>query len=221
VGVMKSARGCIGSILTGLMLVAAAYGGWKWGDHVFPRFESWIAGSPSVGQSIDVSEVAAQAAEGRFDRFAATGGPGEVLFDSNELTSLMRYRAAALLPASVLEPEIAITDDRAALSARVALDQVPQFPDLRELDALLSDTVPFTAEGTLIPSRGTGAAFLVDRLLIGRVPLPRRVIPSVLSALGRTDQAGLPSDAIEVPLPSGAISAYLRDGHLVLTGEGG
>lgn len=220
-GVIKSARGLIGSLATGVMLVVAAYGGWKWGDQVFPRFETWLAGAESPVVAAEVSESTAEAAEARFDRFAATGGPGEVLFNSEELTSLIRYRAGALLPPAVLGPEIFVSEDRARLSARVALDQVPQFPDLRELEAILSDTVPFTAEGTLIPSRGTGAAFLVDRLQIGRVPLPRRVIPSVLNSLGRQDEAGLPNEAIEVPLPPGALAAYLRDGHLVLTGTGG
>lgn len=221
-GVMKSARGCIGSVMTGVLLVFAAYGGWKWGDRVFPRAEAWISQTASdTGPPIEISEGSAQAAEGRFDRFAQTGGPGEVLFDSAELTSLIRFRLSDRLPPAVMEPEIRVEDDRATLRGRVALDQVPQFPDLREFEALLSDTVPFTAEGILIPSRGTGAAFLVDGLHIGRVPLPRRVIPSVLNALGRTDRDGLPDDAIELPLPSGVTSAYLRDGHLVLTGPGG
>jgi len=170
---------------------------------------------------MDVSQAVAQAAEGRFDRFTQTGGPGEVLFNSEELTSLIRYRASGLLPSAVLNPEIVLDEDRATLTALVALNRLPRFPDLREFDALLSDTVSFVAEGTLIPSRGSGAAFLVDRLRIGRVPLPRRVVPSVLNALGRIDQDGLPGDAIEVPLPVGAQSAYLRDDHLVITGTGG
>lgn len=219
---MKSAKGCFGSIVSAVMLVVAAYAGWKWGDHVFPRAEAWVASSPaSVDGAADASEAVAQAAGSRFERFAEAGGPGEVLFDSGELTSLLRYRVADRLPAAVMDPTIAVEDDRATLSARVALDQVPQIPDLSEFGALLTDTVPFTAEGTLIPSRGTGAAFLVDRLFVGRVPLPRRVIPGVLDALGRSDVDGLPGEAIEVPLPAGASTAYLREGNLVLTGDGG
>ncbi len=220
-GVMKSARGCMGSVVTGVLFVFAAYGGWKWGDAVFPRAEAWLTQSTAEAlPSSAISEAAAQAAEGRLDRFAQTGGPGEVLFDSAELTSLIRFRVSDRLPSAIMDPQIIVEGDRATLRARVALDQVPQFPDLREFEALLSDTVPFTAEGTLIPSRGTGAAFLVDALRLGRVPLPRRVIPSVLNALGRADRDGLPDDAIEVPLPPGVTSAYLRDGHLVLTGAG-
>ena len=220
-GVFRSARGCFGSIVSSLLLVVAAYGGWKWGDHVFPRAEAWFSDrAADSAPGVEVSEAVATAASGRLERLTQVGGPGEVLFDGDELTSLLRFRAADRLPAAVMEPTIRVEDDRATLQARVALDQLPRFPDLSEFQALVSDTVSFRAEGTLIPSRGTGAAFLVQGLQLGRVPLPRRVIPSILNALGRTDAPGLPEDAIEIPLPGGTESAYLRDGQLVLTSSG-
>jgi hypothetical protein len=49
-----------------------------------------------------------------------------------------------------------------------------------------------------------------------RFPLPARLVPGALERLGRTDEPGLPPDAIALPLPPGVAAAYVRRDSLVL-----
>jgi hypothetical protein len=51
------------------------------------------------------------------------------------------------------------------------------------------------------------------------VPIPPRLVPEILKALGRTETAGLPPDALAVPLPRGLRAAYVRSDTLVLVAE--
>lgn len=218
-GLFRGLRGCLSSIVTGLLLLGSAYAGWRWGDAIFPRLENEVAEWRAEADRPSLASPAvADAAWDRYERFRTTGGPGEVLFDSAELTSLVRYRALERLPRGVDEVEVEMSEGRLDVRMDIARDQIPDFPDLRELDALVSDTVTVRMVGTVIPSRGTGAAVLIDRLEVARLPLPRRVVPTVLSALGREPAPGLPEEAIEIPLPPGITSAYVDGDHLVLTG---
>jgi len=176
--------------------------------------------SDAVGGPVSpVSPDVAAAAWNRYERFREAGGPGEVLFDSGELTSMVRFLGMDRLPDALTDVEFTIAEGRIDARMRLAVDQVASFPDLSEFQALLSDTVTLRMEGTIIPSRGTGAAILIERVELGRVPLPRRVIPRILAALGREAAPGLPEEAIEVPLPVGIGSAYIDGDHLVLTGQ--
>ena len=58
----------------------------------------------------------------------------------------------------------------------------------------------------------------IDAVAAQRIPLPRRLVPSALEALGREDCPDLPDDAIELPLPKGVRAAYVRGDSLVLLG---
>jgi hypothetical protein len=93
--------------------------------------------------------------------------------------------------------------------------------DIVETIGVLPDTVGLVTRGSLIPFGASGSAFVVDRIELGRVPLPRRVVPSVLSALRQDEPQGLPEHAIYVPLPRGFGTAYVEDDRLVITASGG
>ena len=215
---MKSIKSCLGSLVSIVLLVLAAYAGWRWGDPVFPRLEAWAGVERRVEGAPAPSRDVADAAAARYARLVETGGPGEVRFDAEELTSLLVYSAAEGMPRGVHDPQVQLDGDRATLSARVDLGAVPEMPDLEELLSFLPDTVDVSLSGALIPFDGSGAALMVDRVSAGGLRLPRRVIAPLLGALGRTDVAGLPDEAIQVRLPDGIRSAYVEDSRLVLIG---
>ena len=48
------------------------------------------------------------------------------------------------------------------------------------------------------------------------VPLPDGMIPRILTALRRTDRAGLPEDALAFPMPDGVQSAHVLRDRLIL-----
>jgi hypothetical protein len=45
-------------------------------------------------------------------------------------------------------------------------------------------------------------------------------VPGALRRLGRKDEAGLPADALSLPLPPGADAAYVRGDSLVFLKNG-
>lgn len=221
---MKLFRGiksCLGSIVSGLILVAVGYAGWRWGDTVFPWLEDTVSGvveSRETGQGAEstASEALGAASAERLEQ--ARQGPrgGEVGFAADELTSMLRYTYADDVPAAIHNPRVRIEDGRITLLGDVAVGDVPSFPDLGDVMAILPDTMALEARGTIIPFAEGNAAFLVDRLEAAGLPLPRRVVPGILSAFGREDLDGLPEDAIQVSLPAGIEMASVRGDLLVL-----
>jgi hypothetical protein len=102
------------------------------------------------------------------------------------------------------------------LSGRVPLDRLPSAGALGEVAAVLPDTSDITLTGTLLPLPGNRVALGVNQVTAARIPLPRRIVPAALERLGRTDEPGLPPDAIAIRLPSGVSAAYIRNDSLVL-----
>ena len=221
---MKLFRGiksCLGSIVSGLILVAVGYAGWRWGDTVFPWLEDTVESVVDArgvdGRSDGVaSEALGASSAERLEEARGGAKSGDVRFDAAELTSMLRYAYADDVPTAIHEPRIRIEDGRITLLGQVAIEDVPSFPDLGDVMAILPDTLALEARGTLIPLDDTNAAFLVDRLQAAGLPLPRRLVPGVLSAFGRQDLDGLPNDAIQVSLPSGIGAASVQGDLLVL-----
>ena len=60
----------------------------------------------------------------------------------------------------------------------------------------------------------------MERVEAARIPLPERMVPGILAALGRKDREGLPSDAMVIPLPEGIGGAYVENEQLILVAEG-
>ncbi len=219
---LRGIKGCLGSIVSLLMLVGVAYAGWRWGDVVFPRLEQVVQEARGVEATSDTDagspELGARAAE-RLQALMETSGTGEASFDASELTSMLRHTYSERMPGAIRGPRIRIEDGRVTLLGAVALADVPSFPDLGEVMAILPDTLRLEATGSLIPLDGPGAAFLVDRLEAGGIPLPRRVIPGILETFGREDRPGLPREAIQLSLPDGIAAAYVQGDRLVLRAE--
>lgn len=217
---MKSIKSCLGSLVTLVLVVMAGYAGWRWGDSIYPRLER-MAGIERVDRSIAApSPEVAEAAAARYARLIETGGPGEIRYDQNELTSLLVHSLGERLPTGVSEPRVLLEEQEATVSALLDLNRIPTFPDLGEFLTFLPDTVDVSVSGALIPFEGPGAALMVNRINAAGVRLPRRVIAPLLESLGRNDSPGLPAEAIQVPLPEGVRSAYVEEGRLVLVGGG-
>lgn len=144
------------------------------------------------------------------------GFTSRAAFSTAELQSLLVYRYAGLLPAFVDSPRVALEGDALRLRVRVPVVRIPDAEALGEITGLLPDTTELDVRGKLLPAGEGRVAFAVDQVSAHRIPLPGRLVPMVLEALGRHDEPGLPPDAISVPLPPGATSAYVRADSLVL-----
>lgn len=214
--------GCLKSIVgkgVGLiLLVMAAYAGWQWGPEFFPKVHDWL-GLTKDGASEEIVATAELADSVMFlvQEFRDGDGPDQVALGSAELTSILRYSVPGLIPGGMSGPEVRLSEGRIHVRARVALVSFPDLPDLGPLIGMLPDTLDVGFEASLMPFGERRAALLVHAVEASRIPLPGRMIPEILKAMGRTDEPGLPPEALLVSLPAGLGSAYILTDSLILS----
>ena len=214
-GCLKS---LVGKLVGLILLVAAAYAGWRWGPEIFPRVQDWLGLSQGlVSEEILASPELADSIMLLVQDFRGRGGSEQVALGGEALTSVLRYSVPGLIPAGVSGPEVRLSDGRVHGRARVALEAFPELPDLGPIIGMLPDTLDVAFEASLMPFGERKAALLVHSLNASRIPLPRRLIPEILTAMGRTDEPGLPREAFLVSLPSGLGSAYILTDSLILS----
>jgi len=212
-------RSCFGRAVTLLLLVAAAYAGWRWGPMVFPRVQEWL-GRPGAAVPSHLPAPSPELADSVLERVQLLqGGEGgdQMALGGREITSVLRYSVPGLIPDGVKDPEVYFQEGRVHLRGKVALASFPEIPDLGAILDLLPDTVSVEIQASLLPFGGETAALVVHRIEANRIPLPRRAIPEILRALGRRDQPGLPPEALVVPLPAGLLSVYIHSDSLILS----
>lgn len=217
-------RSCLGSLGLTVVVVGAAYGGWKWGPTVFPRVEAWLAAAAEESETaIPERRPSPEIAEATLDRVDAfrSGGPDDTRLelDGVELSSVVRYALPGIIPPGVDEPSVELRSGKVLLSARVARAAFPGLPAVDEIEGLLPDTVDIRLRGALVPFGAGYSALHVERVEAERIPLPGRIIPGILSALGRQGRDGLPAEAMAIPLPAGLDRAFVEGDRLVLLAD--
>lgn len=145
-----------------------------------------------------------------------TGDHDRIALAEDEVQSLIRFRYVQLLPAFVDSPHVALENGRLRLRARLPIDKLPRVGELRQIALLLPDTAEVSVVGVVLPLDSGRVALAFDEVSAAGIPLPNRIVPAVLTRLGRQDEPGVPADAVGVPLPHGAASAYVRRDSLVL-----
>ena len=204
--------GCLRRLIMLVILVALAGAAWLYRDRIV---QAWREARGLREAPLVASEALAAAAAARIDSLTA-GRLERAAFAEVELQSLLLYRYAGVLPGFVDSARVELDGDRMRLGGRVPLDRLPSGGALGDVAAVLPDTTELTLTGTVLPLDAGRVALGVDQVTAARIPLPRRIIPAALSRLGRTDEPGLPEDAIALRLPKGVSSAYVRNDSLVL-----
>ena len=204
---------------TGLavLVVLAAYAGWKGGDVIFPRIETALGVAEAEGGR-DASLVTPQAADlakKRIEAFRDSDDP-ELRLDPSEVSSLLRYSVTGMIPRGVHHPSVTMQRDRIEIQASVVPSVIPSLPDLGVIVGILPDTVAVSVGGSLVPFGDAGSMLLVKDMAVQGISLPPGTFPDILAALGRTDTKGLPPAAILVPAFAEIGGAYIENGELVL-----
>lgn len=213
--------GCLRRIFLLVFLGVAAWAGWRWGGHVFPGVERWVrdtvetrrAGSDPGGAPDP--RLADEAME-RYHALVAGQATDSIMLAGDEVASTLRYAVPEALPPGLTDPRIRFEEGRAVVQLSVALSSFPRFPEMEGLLEILPDTVPLELRGGLEPLGGGEVALRIDQAEASRIPVPRRLHPRILEALGRQDRPGLAPEAVAVPLPPGVSSAYIAGDRLVL-----
>lgn len=212
-------RSMAGKALALVALVAAAYAGWLWGPAVFPRVQEWLGmAGPLITEAPAPTQELADSVMGRIQAFRE-GGEVRMALGSREITSVIRYAVPGLLPAGIQDPRVTLEDDRLRLNAIVLRHEFPDLPDLGRILGILPDTLNVELHASLMPFGQEESALLVHGLEASRIPIPRRLIPDILRAVGRVDRPGLPPEALAVPLPAGIGAAYIVTDSLILSSQ--
>ncbi|MBT8397618.1 MAG: hypothetical protein KJN92_11660, partial [Gemmatimonadetes bacterium] len=149
--------------------------------------------------------------------FHSGDGPDQLSLGAEELTSVLRYSISDLIPDGVADPEVTLKDGRIHFRSRVALTAFPELPDLGPILGMLPDTLDVTLEASLMAFGDREVGLLVHRVEASRIPLPGRLIPEILDAMGREPRSGLPPEALLFPLPRGMGSAYILTDSLIIS----
>lgn len=208
------ARGCLRLII---ILGAVIILGFLWftkGDELRSLWNELTGDTPT--ETVP-SQALADHAQAKLDDLQA-GRLRSASFGAVELQSLLMYEYQGLLPAFVDSPHIELDASRIVVKGRMPIDRLPDVEGMRQAAAILPDTTDLAVTAQLLPLGSGRVALAIDDITVSRIPLPERLYGPALSRLGRRDEAGLPADAVAVPLPPGATNAYVRGDSLVLVG---
>ncbi len=168
-----------------------------------------------------MSQALADRAVAKLESLDGAASPRRVALGEAEVQSLLEYRMKRSLPPYLHDPHIEMIENGMRVRARVPKSAMPELPGAGDMVSLLPDTTEVSARTQILPLGGGRVALSVDEISAARIPLPQRMIPSLLRRVGRRDEPGLPQDAIAVRLPNGVCSAYVHADSLVLLGRGG
>lgn len=200
-----------------ILLVLAAYAGWRWGAQVFPKVNEWLGlGGGAAADPVPTQELADSVLE-KIRSFRSGNGPDQLALGGNDLTSVLRFSVPGMMPSGVSDPRVSLGGGRVRFKARVALEAFPELPDLGGILGFLPDTLDVELDAAMMPFGEGSAALLVHRIEAAGIPLPGRLVPEILKAMGREARPGLPEEAFFVPLPSGLGSAYILTDSLILS----
>jgi hypothetical protein len=202
-------RGCAGRILILVLVAGAAILVW---DNRQQVREAW---DRSRDRPLEVSPELAAQADDKLATLAGDDGERRVALTGPELQSLIEYRWGGLLPQDVGSPRVGLGQGRITLQANVATARFGGVGELREIVALLPDTTSLRAVGSFVPMADGHVAFEVHELAAASIPLPARLIPTILSRFPRGDEPGLAPNAVAIPLPPGISTVYVSGDSLV------
>jgi hypothetical protein len=210
--------GCLKRVL--LLLVLLAVGGLVWWnrDRLRTEWNDLRGGSESVQPATPVE--LAQLANQKLATLADGPPPDRVVLSSAELQSLLHTRFAGILPGYVDSATVELEDGRVHLRARVPTSELRQMSGLGQVASLLPDTTEIAVTGQLIPLDDGRVAIAVDQVSAAKIPLPRKLIPRIIRKIRPNADPGVPDDALVMPLPAGARSAYVRGDSLILLATG-
>ncbi len=208
-------RGCLRIVIVVLAVGILAFLGYTNRDELRSLWNE-LSGSEPAAAAVP-SQALADEAQAKLTDLSA-GRIASASFAEAELQSLLMYEYQGLLPAFVDSPRVDIEDSRIIVTGRMPIDRLPDVDGMRQAAALLPDTTDLSLKAQVLPLGNGRVALAVDDITVSRIPLPQRLYAPALERLGRRDEAGLPSDALAVPLPPGVTNAYVRGDSLVLVG---
>lgn len=209
---LRFVGGCAGRLL-GLALIAAVLAvGWSNRRTVVRLWDQAFGTERQASE-----ELAAQAAA----KLSGLGRAGvtRVAFREPELQSLVQYRWAASLPPDLEAPRVGLGAGRIDLEGRVPTARLGGIAELREILSFLPDTTSVRATASFVPLDGRHVALEIHELGAAGIPIPRRLIPPILSHFRLEGQPDAGPNSVAVPLPVGIGNVFVSGDSLVLVAQ--
>lgn len=201
--------GCAGRLLVAVLLVAAVLTG------LYYRHELTDLWDRLTGHAVEATPELAARADEKLASLGEGGGVTRVALSASELQSLIEYRWAGFLPPDVVDPKIDLGDGRVTLEGSVATARFGRDSQLEDIIAFLPDTAALRAVASFSPLDSEHVALEVHELGAAGIPVPGRLIPSVLAKFRGSSAPGLAPNALAVPLPPGIRNVYVSGDSLV------
>jgi hypothetical protein len=201
--------GCLGRTVLAVVVVIVLGVAWLYRDDLSALWDRL------PGRSVRPSPELAAQAEEKLAALGEGGGRTRVALAEDELQSLVEFRWAGFLPPDVVDPRVAVADGRMTLEGGVATARFARITELEEVIAFLPDTTELRAVTSFAPLDSEHVALSVHELGAAGIPVPDRLIPSVLGRFRGSSAPGLPPNALAIPLPPGIRGVYVLGDSLV------
>ena len=212
---LRFARGCLGRLIALALVAVILTVAWYNRDQIVGLWEQFR------GVETEVSPELAVRADQKLASLGEGGGAGRVALNEAELQSLIQYRWAGFLPPDVVNPKVGLGDGQVTLEAGVATARFEQVSELRDILAFLPDTAGLRAVGSFVPLDSEHVALEVHELGAASIPVPKPLIPVVLSRFRGSGEPGLAPNAVAVPLPPGIQDVFISGDSLVFVAASG
>ncbi|MFW6192175.1 MAG: hypothetical protein ACOC83_01705 [Gemmatimonadota bacterium] len=205
-------RSCLARLGCLTLLVAGAVGAWYVHDDVVGWWEARNAPSVDAAPTTEIADRA----ETRLRRFLDADGEAELRLGESEVSSLVRYRIAEMLPSGVSDPAASLQDSTARVTAildaaRMLEGRVPPM-----LIGMLGDSARVTVE--LLPGVPRPGTVRLDLLEVraGALQVPRAMVPWLVEGLGLPAAPGGGGGVQFATTMEDLAELRVEDRHLVL-----
>jgi hypothetical protein len=202
-------RGCFARLVVLALLTGGVVLGWQNREQLVASWDRW-RGPPD-----EVSPELAEYADRKLATLSENGQVQRVALSGAELQSLVEYRWGGLLPQDVTDPRVSMGSGRVTLEANVATARFGRMAELREIAGFLPDTTSLRAVGSLVPMDDGQVALEVHDLAVASIPLPKQLIGPILARFPGGGEAGLPANAVALPLPPGIRTIFVSGDSMV------
>jgi hypothetical protein len=201
--------GCVGRILSVVLLIVVVGVGW------YNRHALVGGVRDLLGMGVEATPELAARADEKLASLGEGGGARRVALHEAELQSLIEYRWGGFLPPDVVGPRVRVGSGRLTLEGSVPTVRFGRVAELQDIIAFLPDTTALRAVASFVPLDSDHVALEVHELGAAGIPVPNRLIPTVLSRFRGSDAEGLAPNALAVPLPPGIGGVYVSGDSLV------
>ena len=206
--------GCIARLGCLFLLAILAIAGWFTRDLWLPERFHTHPSTPSASAWQPLSQAGADRTRAALTKLSQPRGPVFQTLSGAAVASYVFREVARQLPPSTDSVQAMVEGDRMSMRASVDMSELR---GLGGAIGMLGGRERVQLTGTLrLVSPGL-AEFQVQQVRIGELPLPRRMIPSLISRFSRARRpAGLDANALPLPIPSYVGDIRVANGRITL-----